>query len=243
MCTVTYIPKGNDQFILTSNRDENSQRATGAPRIQLSQSQQALFPQDPKSGGTWIAAAVNNRVACLLNGAFVKHQHNPPYRHSRGLVVLDYFKYANIQEFIDRYDLRDIEPFTLILYEKGRLLEFRWDGKAKHPLKLDLQQTYIWSSCTLYDDQVIQQRASWFNHWLQKKSNPEIPDLLNFHQHGGEQDHTNGFVMNRQNQVQTLSITAIEKKQVSAQMHHLDLLDGSISSQRIDLENETVESN
>ncbi|MBK9018424.1 MAG: NRDE family protein [Saprospiraceae bacterium] len=37
-----------------------------------------IFPRDTAAGGTWIAASDTNRVACLLNGAFVKHKHQPP---------------------------------------------------------------------------------------------------------------------------------------------------------------------
>ncbi|MDH3709035.1 MAG: NRDE family protein [Cyclobacteriaceae bacterium] len=243
MCTVTYIPKGQDHFILTSNRDENYSRAAEHPEILILENQHRLFPKDPKSGGSWIAVSAKNRVACLLNGAFEKHRHRPPYKRSRGLVLLDFFGYTKIDDFVKNYDFHDIEPFTMIMYEGLYLVEFRWDGHEKHLTPLKLDQAYIWSSTTLYDLKTREMRSSWFHQWLKVNKQPGMEDLMHFHRYGGEPDQSNGFVMNRGNQVQTLSITGIEKYHQSAVMHHLDLLKDQEVRKRIDLENETVESN
>ena len=240
MCTVTYIPKGRDQFFLTSNRDENLSRAAKVPDIQLTENQHTLFPKDPKSGGSWIAVSEQNKLACILNGAFDKHLHRPPYARSRGLVLLDFFKYAQIRHFIDQYRFEGIEPFTMILYEYLNLVELRWDGQKKHVTTLDQDQPQIWSSATLYDTEVRNQRARWFQKWLKIYDQPTNEDLLQFHRYGGEEDLVNGYVMNRNGLVQTLSITSIEKKPKAAVMHHQDLLNDQIVSKQISLENETV---
>ena len=69
MCTVTYIPRGKNQFILTSNRDENHSRNTSLLETRLLGTQPVSFPVDPISGGSWIAISQSNRVACILNAA------------------------------------------------------------------------------------------------------------------------------------------------------------------------------
>ncbi|MFW0694651.1 hypothetical protein ACN091_10365, partial [Aliarcobacter butzleri] len=79
-------------------------------------------------------AMTTGLTACLLNGAFVAHTPQPPYKHSRGLVVLDAFDYVSIDSFINQYSFTGIEPFTLLLAETDRLsgqrlVELRWNGR------------------------------------------------------------------------------------------------------------------
>lgn len=241
MCTVTYIPKGTDHFILTSNRDESAKRISSAPQFQITQSQHLVFPVDPQSGGSWIAVAPNNRTACLLNGAFDKHQHQPPYRRSRGLVLLDSFDYADPGEFVNSYDFKGIEPFTLVLYRPKSLFEIRWDEVDVHFERLNSSQPHIWSSSTLYNQEVRQRRAQWFTQWLEENKQPVLNDIMDFHQFGGEQDLKNGLVMNRENLVQTLSITAIHKQPAAIEMHHLDLTTEHRTDHTIAIKHESVE--
>lgn len=54
MCTVTYIPQENNNFILTSNRDEAYGRKTLAPSFYTIDGVKMLFPKDAVAGGSWI---------------------------------------------------------------------------------------------------------------------------------------------------------------------------------------------
>ncbi len=87
MCTVTYLPIGNDQFILTSNRDESPMRKTIAPKKYDEQGIALVYPKDELAGGTWIGLSEKNRLVCLLNGGFEIHERKGPYAMSRGLIV------------------------------------------------------------------------------------------------------------------------------------------------------------
>jgi hypothetical protein len=240
MCTVTYIPSEADQFILTSNRDESAQRVSSVPEFHLAQKQQLVFPADPKSGGSWIATAPNDRTACLLNGAFEKHKHQPPYKRSRGLVLLDSFQYADATAFIDDYDFSGIEPFTLVFCRPNELCEIRWDQQKIHALALDPTLPHIWSSSTLYEPSIRDQRAQWFSTWLSQNLAPELDAIMDFHRFGGEEDLVNGLVMNRNNLVQTLSITAVHKQSSNISMHHLDLLNEQQTQRTMAINHESV---
>ena len=240
MCTVTYIPKGDNQFILTSNRDENQSRTTSLLESRLVGAEQVLFPVDPISGGSWIAISQSNRLAGILNGAFEKHHHDPPYKRSRGLILLDYFKTPGISHFIKRHDLEGIEPFTMVMYEQDLLVELRWDGVLKHTKNISLNTPHIWSSCTLYDQPARTKRADWFEKWWQETKDPDANDLLQFHRYGGEQDPSDGFVMNRGNKVKTLSITGIEKNRSSAILHHHDLIKNTTIQRLIDFSKDEI---
>ena len=159
MCTVTYIPKGSDSFILTSNRDESPARSPKNVSMIGQKGVLLAFPRDAKAGGTWVAISGDNRVVCLLNGAFEWHRHNPPYKRSRGIMVLDFFTFSNANVFFDTYDFEGMEPFTMIIYDRDDLFEFRWDGNQKYVKLLDRNAKYIWSSTTLYTNEVKAKRV------------------------------------------------------------------------------------
>lgn len=243
MCTVTYVPQTGNNYILTSNRDEQISRNAGAELIVNSAKELSiLFPQDPLSGGTWIAASNKNRTACLLNGAFHQHRHQPPYRKSRGALILDLLTYSHSERFIGSYDLNGVEPFTLVIADPKLLTEFRWDGTKKHSKYLDQSKPYIWSSVTLYNEQMIKYRNLWFDEWLSstKDRNPE--NVMDFHHFGGQKNANYGYVMNRNDQVQTLSITSIIKQDRSTTMVHKDLVNKTLSQQQIEHAQQQMES-
>jgi hypothetical protein len=224
MCTVTYLPlKGG--FILTSNRDEALVRKPAlVPNVYDHNGVQLLFPKDGEAGGTWIATAADGRTVCLLNGAFVRHHHNPPYRKSRGLVVLDFFNLPDAKAFADSYDLTGIEPFTILVVEKGLLYELRWDGNQKFFTKLDEKKATIRCSVTLYPPEVIALREKWFGEWLAVHLQFKIEDILAFHLFAGEgEDHVK-VRMRLSSIVQTLSTTCVHFENGELKMYYTDVL-------------------
>ncbi|MEY3367539.1 MAG: hypothetical protein RI973_694 [Bacteroidota bacterium] len=224
MCTVTYIPQAKGQFILTSNRDESPARSPQQVSQAALQGLSLVFPKDTGAGGTWIAAAADNRVTCLLNGAFDKHRHEPPYRRSRGLMVLDFFEFPSLIAFEEAYDFRGIEPFTLVTVDNGELFELRWDGDRAHLKALDAESPCIWSSATLYPGEVGKMREAWFREWLDGRSDFSLEAIRALHLNGGAGDLRNGFVMNRDEVVRTVSITHVIKSSNHIEMHYQDLL-------------------
>ena len=86
MCTITFIPKTNNDFILTSNRDEAPGRETFPPEIYEEDAVELLYPKDAVAGGTWIGASNKKRIVCLMNGGFVSHKRKAFYRQLLQLV-------------------------------------------------------------------------------------------------------------------------------------------------------------
>ncbi len=131
MCTVTYLPIQGG-FTLTHNRDEAPSRSLfSIERQRTNRRDTLLFPRDAKAGGTWIVATQSGKTACLLNGAFLKHHRQPPYRRSRGLMLLDFLDLEQPDSFFEQYPLEGIEPFTLLFFQQGNVVEFRWDGAER----------------------------------------------------------------------------------------------------------------
>ena len=87
------------------------------PEVYEIEGKKIMFPKDGEAGGTWIGATPYGRVVCLMNGAFVRHERQLPYRMSRGQVVLDALISDNLSDFLQHYLLENIEPFTLVAFD------------------------------------------------------------------------------------------------------------------------------
>ena len=188
MCTLTYTPLGKGQFILGSNRDESVTRApAGSPKIVEREGLQLLYPMDPEAQGSWIASSEQGRSCCLLNGAFETHEHKPPYRKSRGLVLLDAFMYDDLQALKASYDLEGIEPFNLVSFDpQGPVSELRWDGVQSHYKEFDAKAPRIWCSAMLYSKEEQLARLSWFNEWKREDVDQSITEVEHFHTRAGD---------------------------------------------------------
>jgi hypothetical protein len=224
MCTVTFIPLGN-KILLTSNRDEKAVRKQAiSPAVTAYNSANLLFPKDAEAGGTWIGASDTGTIMVLLNGGFIKHEPAAEYRKSRGLVFLDVLSETKALPSFKKTNLLGIEPFTLVIWEDGKLYECRWSGEEKYIREMDITQPHIWSSVTLYTSAIIQKREQWFKNWLDVHPQPSITDIRKFHLFGGEGDSENDICMNRNNAMFTVSITSIECNRQQAIMYYEDLI-------------------
>jgi uncharacterized protein with NRDE domain len=229
MCTVTYVPTSNG-FLLGSNRDEQATRATA---ILPTRDEQLLYPKDADKGGTWLSLITNGDCLCLLNGAFTKHKPNAKYTYSRGLFVLDVACSPNKITFITDVNLKNVEPFTLVLKEGQTLFQIKWDGLCKHILHLDINSAYVWSSCTLYDESVKRLREEWFQQFLQNGIHTSR-DLLNFHQLAGNGIPSQNVLMQREG-ASTVSTSIVEVKAQNASLNYIDYTLGTQQTSHIEI--------
>lgn len=155
MCIVSIFSLEKNDFIITHNRDESHLRPTSEEVItQTFNNRSYTGPKDLVSGGTWIYYS-DDYVCCILNGEYKNHSHQPPYRKSRGLLLLDLLNYNSINEFVEKVDLEGIEPFTMIMLnrhstEKKILV---WDEKEKHLEDHSNEKLIVRSSSPLYSDE------------------------------------------------------------------------------------------
>ncbi|WP_127141122.1 NRDE family protein [Flagellimonas marinaquae] len=221
MCTVSFISQGENYWI-TSNRDEHVSRPSALePKEVIIGNVKVLFPKDAKAGGTWFALKEDGAVAVLLNGAFVNHTSNGNYAKSRGLVLLDIIASEEPFVFLENMDLFQIEPFTLVFFHK-KLLEFRWDGHQKYFKPLDPQENHIWSSATLYRDDVIAHRKHLFEKFIADSNAISHEKIMDFHSNN-HSDFENGFIIDRQTGLKTFSVTQVVLHSEQTVMRHLDL--------------------
>ncbi len=102
----------------------------------------------------------------------------------------------------------------------------------KHLKELPLQPK-IWSSTTLYNQEMKQERRHWFEEF---KSNNILnaQSVLRFHKTAGRGNDDFGVVMNR-GFVKTTSITQIEKFGESFEMYNENLQNKKIASKSFHL--------
>jgi hypothetical protein len=232
MCTVTLIPKGTDDFVLTSNRDEAPDRTTLSPDFYTIDKTKLLFPKDEVAGGSWIGVSQKQRLLCVLNGGFVRHERKTNYRLSRGIVMKDLLVAANLDEAIDVYDLEGVEPFTLVIVDwegSMKFQEFVWDGNDKHVKNLPIEPK-IWSSSSLYNTSMKKERLDWFaNFKVENEFSSNA--IMKFHTTAGTGNDDYGVIIDRFF-VKTTSITQVIKNQKEVIMRFKNLQSNSESEHK-----------
>jgi len=224
MCTVTFLPLKNNNFILTSNRDEQKTRETIFPEIYTENETDLLFPKDKIAGGTWIGVSSKKRLVCVLNGGFKKHIRKSNYAKSRGVIAKELLKASSAKDYISNLNLENVEPFTMVIVDWNavqlHLYELIWDEKRKHFTQLE-QHPKIWSSSTLYSEKSKITRKKWFENW-QKDKNFSTDNILKFH-HSEIGDKTQSVLMKR-TYIETVSITSVKKENEQIEMFYEDVI-------------------
>jgi hypothetical protein len=137
MCSLTFTPRGNGYFV-AMNRDENLGReAALPPRLRDSNGAMWVAPQEPSSGGTWIAANASGITLAVLNA----HPKNPSALGgavcvSRGLLIPRLITVSDSSELeskLSAVGLETFRPFRLVtIFPEERLVSVHaWNGLTR----------------------------------------------------------------------------------------------------------------
>lgn len=227
MCTVTFIPMDKGPSF-ASLRDESPHRPVALlPTIYRDGEARYIAPIDAQAGGTWVGLNEYGNVMILLNGGFEKHIRLSHYRQSRGLIVKTLLAHSMPVIAWNLMDLTEIEPFTLIVWTDNNLIQLVWDGTDKHRMRLDANQAHIWSSATLYDASAKGMRNTLFHNWVSSKPLVDVNAMFDFF--SDHEDFHNGFIMNRNEKVKTVSYTFIDiNKYTAPSLYYTDMRDNAI---------------
>ncbi len=221
MCTVVFYPT-MDKLFFASIRDESPSRGKASvPAYFTNNSLHYLAPFDPTGGGTWVGINEKQSIIILLNGGFKKHVRKEKYRISRGLIVKELLSEEMPVVKWSLMDLEEVEPFTLIVWSDKKLFQLVWDGESKHRILVSSNNPHIWSSSTLYSNEVKEIRKNLFNEWIKNIDEFSESELLNFF--SSFKNLQQGFIMNRDEKVKSLSITFLELSTEKAEITYHEL--------------------
>lgn len=223
MCTVTFVPK-KDGFVFASNRDEQPLRKTIFPDYYKEDGVQLFYPKDVVAGGTWIGVSEQERLVCLLNGGKVYHNPAIKFSKSRGLVVKKLLTTTDIQKTIKELDLEGVAPFTVVVVDwkqNNKIYELVWCRNQMWMQELNPKEQHIWSSSTLYTEEVKEERKTWFDNLDLSKETAISPNLLAFHQNESLGTVETAPKMKR-TVVETVSTTLVEKNAEDLSLEYHD---------------------
>lgn len=223
MCTVSFVPLANKDFLLIHNRDESPNRPSLGPQIETIEGVEILCPTDQLAGGTWIGASSLQRAACIMNGGFSPYNPKTVFAKSRGAIVKGVLLNQDFEAYLKAFELKLVAPFTLLMVDYSADLTLReivWDGASLHRLEHPINPK-IWSSRQLYGPEVAKIREAWFAGLL-KNGLPNYEQLFKFHQSAGEGPKSQHLVMDKVF-VKTTSISSFSKKKNTLIFNYQDL--------------------
>lgn len=216
MCTLSYyfLPDGYQLFF---NRDEQRSRPLAIPP-KFDDEIQAIYPTDPKAGGTWMGVSLSGVSIALLNLYQADQQLPPPdgSEVSRGQLVLLLLSLKdNVEFYLQQMDLTCYRPFEVLLMNTDRQAQlYRWDGKVlSHP-----NFTLPITSSSVDINKVIASRRQQYHDIVAGSTDPELHQQ--FHLSKVAQGHRS-VNMSRAD-ARTMSISSIRVTQDEVVFDYLD---------------------
>ena len=148
----------------------------------------------------------------------------------KGIIVKNILSADDGVFYINNFDFTVVEPFTLILVDYLDALEayeLVWDGVEKYFNKLT-QEPKIWSSSTLYTQDMKEMRKDWFSNWLNKQNGFKQENIIDFH-NNDELGTSETSVKMKREFVETVSITSVKKEGSKVDISYIDVLESSKS--------------
>ena len=231
MCTVSVIPPAAGRGLrVIVNRDERRTRALAwAPQPTSRDLMPLLWPTDPDSRGTWVAASGSGLVWVLVNlnrgGPLLPRAP----RLSRGQVIPALAGAYALDDVYRRFrhlELAALAPFRLLVANAEARIVFEWDGQSAASEIRPLIHPEIFSSSSLGDHLVEGPRETLFRELLACYADPwRAQDHL--HQHTWPDRRHLSVLMSRA-VARTVSRTVVVVDDERAQMTYAPVVDGWI---------------
>lgn len=229
MCTVTIIELGHHAtphlaglsgFRVVVNRDEQRDRlAAMSPRWRPvgDEARRAIWPIDPKGGGTWVGASESGLVLCLLNRNLEPAPELPGGLLSRGVIIPRLISSDSPEEALARlaeFDLDRFAPFRLVLAAPRRPTRHGHTGVSVREAVWDRDELSTRAAgpvpaCFVSSglgDSLVECRHDLFASLLASPT-PHAQDA--FHRHAWQgREHVS--VMMARDDARTVSVTSVE---------------------------------
>ncbi|MEX0685366.1 MAG: NRDE family protein [Balneolales bacterium] len=228
MCTVTFFPKDDHNWVLSTNRDELKSRDKALPpSIFKAGELNYLAPIDGKAGGTWVGMNEAGICLTLLNNY---QGVNPLISHhtdalSRGLIIPKLMHLTQLNEVDNKMktlQTANYNPFRLVGIQSKpwKLMEWSWDGMDfqihSHPVK-----PHLWVSAGRDYEGVWNSREKVFKNFLKANPLPDVAAIKRLHASRYPDPGAYAFAMEL-DIVATVSNTIAELHGGKPRMHYHD---------------------
>lgn len=217
MCTVTFIPSGKSDYVLTQNRDVSIKRPKAQPpEYHDYNGLELLYPVDVKGGGTWNAVSPSHH-AFLLNGADYQYYPDFDAPKSRGSLCLEVL--ADGKRFMEKHDFRDYDDFTLLRFSRNltsEIDEWKWNGAELSYIKRPVDQPYMWISRGMYSRDDYLRKSQAFRQFLKGVNTFNIPEVMDFvwsFHHQKKIKKEEGFLILRPYDLGTVSVFQVAQQE------------------------------
>lgn len=239
MCTVTIIPleaaegRGGG-YRLKINRDELRTRPEGTPPVwrevhpsgMSGPSRRAIYPVDPKGGGTWVAAAPSGLAMAILNLNLTPPPVVPGDLISRGAIIPSLVGHTGAEAVIaglERMDLERFKPFRLVVMDLNRLerdgagvrpIEAAWDRESLRVTEHEFWSGKspagaCWASSGL-GDEIVQVRLPLWEEMVRERGETDLVEVQEQFHAQRWPDRTHQSVLMTRPDARTVSITTAE---------------------------------
>lgn len=225
MCTVSVIALPRHGLRLVINRDESDQRPPAlAPQWRdVSDGVRAIWPQDPRGGGTWVAANDAGLVLAILNQNLSPPPSLPSLVRSRGEIIPILASSTSLSQATvaaRKLDVSKYPPFRLVIASaRGEVSPVTavgsWDSASWNVKHSELPPLCLASSGL--GDALVQERVPLFKEIAGPKPDAKGQDSFHAHQWPGR-EHLS-VVMARPG-YRTVSVTTVEVDDDGVRMHY-----------------------
>jgi hypothetical protein len=215
MCTMTLVPRGTGELQMAVNRDESRDRPAALPPVVREfGARQGILPIDPLGGGTWVAVNDAGLAFTLLNRRQPTDRRAAANPRSRGLIIPSLLAADDLDgalRMAGALDLRQFQPFRLLMTDVGRAVEFSSNGEVWEQKQFfDLRGPLMFTSSGLGDQVVDGPRRRLFNEMFGDAPAAEWPRLQDeFQRHSWPERRDLSVCMNRDD-ARTVSLTTID---------------------------------
>lgn len=214
MCTVSFIPISENQYLIGSNRDELKTRAQAIPpKIQGDGSW--IAPIDTEANGTWFGVNQYGITLTLINNYQAT---NPLLDHrkdakSRGLIIPELMPFSNekaVSDWFEQMDETNFNPFDVIAVFPSPMTVIRWswDGKSFQKI-IEKPESQIWVSAGFDLQKITEFRKQVFTNKILNSEEKPLKTLQNFHSSQHPEPGKFSVAM-FQDEVQTVSSTLVQ---------------------------------
>lgn len=230
MCTITYLPLENGDYILTQNRDVGTKRVIAIPPERHEINGQILvYPVDPQGGGTWNAVSETHH-AFIMNGAEFDYYPAAEAVLSRGELCIGLLLHG--EALFDKLEMQKFDHFTIVLINtadrNAPIREWRWNGRELNTREYPGNKAYLWISHGLYSEEDYMRKTPAFQEWYSEitkvlQSTDNIAEKVWEWHHLKEVDGKEGFIIDRDYGVMTVSVLQTKKERGTFSYRYEDI--------------------